>query len=137
MNWGKGLVIGLAAFMIFITVLVVKMFSTAEDSFDKDYYEKGLAYDQIYDLKQNVINDQVEPIISQNDKDVSIRFKLVDSGFVEFKRPSSEIKDQVFTFKNNEVHISKSNFEKGEWKLVMNWSASGKKYLFERNLYMP
>ncbi|MFC5283910.1 FixH family protein [Pedobacter alpinus] len=137
MNWGKGLVIFLAAFMIFISVLVVKMFSSAEDNFDKDYYEKGLAYDKEYDLKQNVINDKVEPTVSQNDDYVSIRFNAVDSGVVAFKRPSSQLKDQVFTFKDSVVQIPKTNFEKGEWKMVMNWSANQKNYLFYTNLFMP
>ncbi len=137
MNWGKGLVIGLAAFMIFITVLVVKMFSTAEDGFDKDYYEKGLTYDLDYQQRQQVITDHAQPRVTQNDDYVNIRFSAVDSGTVKFKRPSNQNKDQIFAFTDSIVQIPKTSFEKGEWKLVIGWSANQKQYLFDTNLFMP
>lgn len=137
MNWGKGLIIGLVAFMIFITVLVVKMFNTAEDSFDKDYYEKGLTYDVDYQQKQQVITDKATPKVTQTGDYVSIHFNVVDSGVLKFKRPSNQKKDQAFTFKSSKVLIPKSNFAKGEWRLIIHWYANNKKYLFETNLYMP
>ena len=56
MNWGKGLVIGLGLFMSFIVFLVVMMLNTPEDSFDKNYYEKGLAYDLDYQKKSRPIS---------------------------------------------------------------------------------
>lgn len=137
MNWGKGLVLGLAAFMLFISALVVQMFKTAEDGFDKDYYEKGLAYDVDYQQKQQVITDKVQPQISQTDDAVKISFAVADSGTVQFKRPSNQSKDQFYTFKSNQVNISKADFEKGEWKLIIRWSANQKQYLFDANLFMP
>ncbi len=136
MNWGRSLVLVLAVFMIFITVLVVKMFRSAEDSYDKDYYEKGLAYDVEYDQKQQVLTDQVTPNIDQNGDFVSISFAAVDSGSVQFKRPSNQKLDQYFSFTDTLVQIPKSKFEKGEWKLIMHWEAKQKKYLHEHNLFM-
>ncbi|HEX7367547.1 MAG TPA: FixH family protein [Pelobium sp.] len=137
MNWGKGLVIGLASFMIFITVLVVQMFRTAEDSFDKDYYEKGLTYNTEYDQRQQVITDHAQPVIKQTDDYVSISFVGLDSGTVNFRRPSDSKKDQLFSVNHTDVKFPKADFEKGEWRIIINWSANQKKYIYQTNLFMP
>jgi len=137
MNWGKGLVIGLASFMLFITILVIQMSRTPEDSFDKDYYEKGLNYDVDYKQSQQVITDKAEPIIKQTNDYVSISFVGADSGTVNFRRPSDRKKDQTFSFNNADVQLPKSNFEKGEWKIIIHWSVGQKKYLYKTNMFMP
>lgn len=138
MNWGKGLVIGLASFMLFITVLVIKMYKSAEeDSFDKDYYEKGLHYDVEYQQKQQVITDHVQPIIKQTDDFVNINLVAVDSGTVNFKRPADSKKDQLFSINKTETQIPKSGLEKGEWQIVIQWKVGAKKYLYQKNLFMP
>ncbi len=136
MNWGKGLVIGLASFMIFITVLVVLMFRTAEDNFDKDYYERGLTYDIDYNQMQQVIRDKVEPVVKQTNEYVNITFAAADSGSVNFKRPSDSKKDQVFSFNQKDLQFPKSGFEKGEWRIVMRWTVGDQKYLYQTNLFM-
>ncbi len=136
MNWGKGLIIGLASFMIFITVLVVQMFRSAEDSFDKDYYEKGLAYDIDYEQQQQVITDNAQPLITQTDDYITISFLSVDSGTVSFKRPSDRTKDQTFSFEQKDIQLPKSDFEKGGWRIVINWSSDQKKYRYQTNLFM-
>lgn len=48
MNWGTKLIIGMALFMAFIIGLAVFMLnSNADPLVDKDYYEKGLKYDEL------------------------------------------------------------------------------------------
>lgn len=136
MNWGKGLVISLVLFMSFITILVVLMFRSAEDSFDKDYYEKGLAYDVEYQQKQQVITDQAEPTISYNDEVLSITFKAADSGQINFKRPSSKKEDKVINFTDNEVNINRKELLNGEWKIILKWTHNQKNYLCEKNIFL-
>jgi hypothetical protein len=136
MNWGKGLVIGLVLFMSFITILVVLMFRSAEDSFDKDYYEKGLAYDVEYEQKQQVITDQAEPTISYNDEVLSITFKAADSGQINFKRASSKKEDKVINFTDNEVNIKRKELLNGEWKIILKWTYDQKNYLYEKSIFL-
>lgn len=136
MNWGKGLVIGLASFMIFITVLVVQMFRSAEDSFDKDYYEKGLAYDIDYNQQQQVITDKAQPVIQQTEDEVIIRFAGVDSGTVNFKRSSDRAKDRLFAFNQKNIRLPRTELENGEWRLVIKWTVDQKKYLYQTNLFL-
>ncbi|MFT5157545.1 MAG: hypothetical protein ACI83I_002107 [Bacteroidia bacterium] len=44
MNWGKGLAITMAIFMIFIVSIGIYSTRNAEGLIDDDYYEKGLDY---------------------------------------------------------------------------------------------
>lgn len=136
MNWGKGLVIGLAAFMLFITILVIKMLNAAEDSFDKDYYEKGINYDKDYLLKQQVLTDHANPQITQEPNTININLQAADSLKVTFKRPSSSEKDKIFYYYTTLVKIPKTDITKGEWKLILHWYANQKEYLFEQNLFV-
>jgi nitrogen fixation protein FixH len=136
MNWGKGLVIGLVMFMSFITILVVLMFRSAEDSFDKNYYEKGLAFDIDYQKKQQVITDNATPIIAYNDELITITFKDMDSGQVNFKKPSNQSDDRYINFTKNVVNISRKSILNGEWKVVLTWTANKKQYLYEQSIYL-
>jgi hypothetical protein len=137
MNWGKGLVIGLVLFMSFIAILVVLMFNSAEDSFEKDYYEKGLAYDVDYQQKQQVITDDAEPIIIINDDLVSITFKGAESGQINFKRPSNQKEDVYINFKGNKVDVDREKLLNGEWKMVIKWTHQQKKYLYQKSVFLP
>jgi hypothetical protein len=112
------------------------MFRSAEDSFDKDYYEKGLAYDVEYQQKQQVITDQAEPTISYNDEVLSITFKAADSGQINFKRPSSKKEDKVINFTDNELNINRKELLNGEWKIILKWTYNQKNYLYEKNIFL-
>lgn len=137
MNWGKGLVIGLGLFMSFVIFLVVMMFQAPDDSFDKDYYEKGLAYDKQYNQKKQVITDHATPEIKLEEDSFYILFSALDSGKLNMIRPSDHLEDKEFALVNSKTAINTKNIKKGEWKLVLEWNASGKEYLFEQNLFIP
>ncbi|MDA9555449.1 FixH family protein [Pelobium sp.] len=137
MNWGKGLVIGLIAFMSYITILAIKMLNSNEDSFDKDYYEKGLAYNTEYTQKQQVKIDHAEPIINYNDDVLTINFKTTGSGEIDFKRPSSKTEDKLIKFTGNEVTILRKELLTGEWKVIIHWTNKHKTYLYEQSIYLP
>jgi hypothetical protein len=137
MNWGKGLVIGLGLFMSFVIFLVVMMFQAPDDSYDKDYYEKGLAYDQEYKQKKQVIQDQATPQVQVKDDFVYISFKGLTKGSVEFKRPSDKGLDKTFELKDKQVKIPRASLTKGEWKLIMRWQNQDKSYWHEENLFLP
>lgn len=138
MNWGKGLVLGLGAFMSFVIFLVVLMFRAPEDSFDRDYYEKGLAYDEVYNQKKQVLIDGVEPIVKLEGEDAfSIEFSGIDSGKLNLIRPSNHLEDKDYTLSQKKTIINTQDLKKGEWKLNIQWRVGQKDYLFEKNLFIP
>jgi len=136
MNWGKGIVIGLAAFMSFVIFLVVLMFRAPDDSYDKDYYEKGLSYDQQYIQKQNVLDDDAKPEIKLEDTRVVISFKAIESGKLTLYRPSDDKLDKVFELKSEQIEIITKDLAKGEWKLIAEWNYKGKSYLYEQSIFI-
>lgn len=136
MNWGKGIVIGLGAFMSFVIVLVVMMFRAPDDSYDKDYYEKGLSYDKEYTQKQNVLNDNVKPEVTLANGKLVVLFNGLESGKLTLYRPSNNKLDKVYELSKAETQISTNNLEKGEWKLIAEWDYKGKSYLYEKNIFL-
>jgi hypothetical protein len=138
MNWGKGLVLGLASFMGFVIFLVVLMFRAPDDSFDKDYYEKGLAYDEEYNQKKQVLIDSVAPAIKLEGEDgFSIEFSAIDSGKLRLIRPSNHLEDKEYVLSAKRTIINTQKLNRGEWNLSIQWKANQKDYLFEKNLFIP
>lgn len=136
MNWGKGIVLGLATFMAFVIVLVVMMFKSSDDSYDKDYYEKGLDYDAQYMSKKNVISDNAAPSVTIDENTIQIKFLSVDSGKVLLYRPSNNRLDKTFKITDEVLTLDANKLNRGEWKMIAEWSSSGKTYLYEKNIFI-
>lgn len=137
MNWGKGIVLGLSIFMLFIITLAVMMFKSPTDDFDKDYYEKGLAYDQEYTQKRMVIEDQATPKVNIENDHISIKFIHQAKGEIVLRRPSDHLLDRKLSINQNEVNIPTKELKSGEWKIIMKWGNNYKDYLYEQNIILP
>jgi hypothetical protein len=140
MNWGKGIIIGMGAFVAFITVLGVCMFKNAPTDYDKEYYEKGLAYDSVYVKEKQVIADNAAPRIRLQHKLMQIDFVSGASGTLRFERPENSDLDRTFAIKTecaNQVTIPIDGFKTGQWQLTFEWKSNGKKYLYDREIYLP
>lgn len=137
MNWGKGIIIVLVVFIGFISVLAFLMMRSNEDNFDKDYYEKGLAYNEEYNQRQQVINDHAQPNLIIDNHELIIQLKSADRGIVTFKRPSNGNLDQQIHFIGKRILIPLKGFEKGEWLLVIKWKNKAKDYWFEKEVFLP
>ncbi|RRN77904.1 nitrogen fixation protein FixH [Pseudoxanthomonas sp. SGD-10] len=136
MNWGKGIVIGLASFMTFVIVLVVMMFKSSDDSYDKDYYEQGLNYDEVYEQRKNVLDDEAAPKIKLEEGAVRIEFAAVDSGKVLFYRPSDDRLDETYAVEGKVLLVPVNNLSKGEWRLIAEWNSGAKGYRYEENIFI-
>lgn len=140
MNWGTKIILGMVAFMLFITAMVVYMFSVHDQDalVADDYYEKGINYNQDYDAMQLVITDKAEPIFTLSESQVIIQLK--DSANYELKlmRPIAA-KDDIHqkgttVNKANLILLDHSHMPKGLWLLELKWKSKDKVYLFKRNL---
>ncbi len=142
MNWGPKIIIGMIAFMSFILVLVVLMFRSNTDALvEKDYYEKGLKYDETYRLKAQVLLDSAGPEISVGKKSILIAFKTAAEGTIKLVRTADQRKDRILTFNATEgdkVEIPLASVPRGQWKLILNWkNRDGKSYLNEQEVMIP
>lgn len=140
MNWGTKIVVGLGTFMLLIVGAGVYMVTHDTDSLvDDNYYEKSLAYDDVYKQKQNVIDDEAKPRFQLEGDTLLIVFKdLVNKGELNFKRPSDGSLDLRVPFytASNIFKLPVSTFSKGNWTLEVVWEHKGRNYLDSQSLFL-
>lgn len=140
MNWGTKIILGMVAFMLFITGMVVYMFSVHDQDalIAEDYYEKGINYNQDYDAMQLMITDKAEPIFKLSESQVIIQLKDSASYELKLMRPIAAKDDihQKGTTVNeaNLILLDRSQMPKGLWLLELKWKSKNKTYLFKKNL---
>ena len=118
------------------------MFRSDTDALvEKDYYEKGLRYDETYRLKAQVLLDSAGPDISVRKKSILIAFKTAAEGTIKLVRTADQRKDRMLNFKTregNKMEIPLASLPRGQWKLILNWkSGDGKYYLNEQEVIIP
>ena len=119
--------------MGFILTLSARMiFSDKDDLVEKDYYEKGLNYDQQYQQKQNVIHDEAAPELEVESGLLKLRFKIPVTGTARFAHSSDKNLDWELPINTATAVIPVQGLEKGQWRLILNWQGDGKKYQFEK-----
>ena len=139
MNWGKGIVFGMAAFVIFIVGMCVYMVSSPTDSFDHAYYEKGLDFDHDYNQEAQVTRDHAQPIIDIDTCCIKFTFPQVMKGSVKFMRPSSDVSDIKYPLNNvnhQPIVVLTTHMAKGRWQLVFEWTSNKKAYLYQKEVYI-
>ena len=140
LNWGNGIAIGMTAFVAFIVVLGVLMFRDSPGDYARQYYEKGLAYDSVYAKEKQVITDKVTPHFKIENKSMVIQFAGGSAGNIRFERPSDPDQDRVVALQSNGsnlVAIPLEKFAAGQWQLTLDWQSDGKKYLYQREMFLP
>lgn len=142
MNWGKRIVLGMVAFMLFIIAMVAYMFKVhGNDALvENDYYEKGLHYDSDYNAMNNVFADKAEPKIEISTNQLIIQLKDSVTYDLKFKcasKASVDIKATGNTIgQANLIILDKAKLPKGLWFLELRWTYNQKTYLFKKDLVL-
>jgi hypothetical protein len=138
MNWGTKIVLGLAAFMLFIISLGVIMVSGKKDALvDNDYYEKGINYNKVYNRKEQTKNDHVQPAVEVSPEMIRLTFKQQAKGKAELMRTADKNLDRSVPFESdtaNQVIIPAHQLRKGSWRLIIEWTGNNKSYLYEQEI---
>jgi len=140
MNWGTGVVIGIIVFVV-ISITMTIIFMTQDVSLVSDnYYEKSLSYQEEIDKQSrtNSLDDQVK--INFNGEIINILFPVEYlnsniSGEIYFYRPSDSKLDFKMPLDLNEEGnqmILVKDFEKGFWRVKLNWTMNGNGYYNEK-----
>jgi hypothetical protein len=140
MNWGTGVVIGIIVFVV-ISITMTIIFMTQDVSLVSDnYYEKSLSYQEEIDKQSrtNSLDDQVK--INFNGEIINILFPVEYlnnniSGEIYFYRPSDPNLDFNMPLDLNEEGnqmILVKDFEKGFWRVKLNWTMNGNGYYNEK-----
>lgn len=140
MNWDTKILLGMGCFMLFIIAMVSYMFAKHDGDalVDEDYYEKGITYNTTYNAEQNMLNDDAQPKIVIDQKQLVISLKDSASYHLVLMRPSDKAEDLKFEGKTIEpghlILVSRTHLPKGMWFLNIQWRNNGKDYLYKTNL---
>jgi hypothetical protein len=136
-NWGTKLFIAIVIFMSFIFVLVYLSAKNQIDLVEKDYYPKGLKYQDRIDEMSNAKSFGDSFFIERvaNQVVVSHTILKADTGSIYFFRPSDNSLDMTYQFKpdtSGKVFFDVSKFKKGKYLVKVFWKESGKGFYIEK-----
>lgn len=140
MNWGTKIFLSLAIFIVGIVAAGIYMVSNDGDSLiDQDYYEKGIAYDEIYQRKSNLIRDDAAPKISIHQNTLLIEFKTANNrGKILLRKPSNDREDwsHEISTPSQVVRIALPSLSQGMWNAELTWESAGVLYQFDQSLFI-
>ncbi|MGV3632225.1 MAG: FixH family protein [Bacteroidota bacterium] len=130
MNWGKGIIIGMSAFVAFISVLVTIIMSNRVDLVSDDYYRKEIAYESEIAAK-NAWDDEGGVLHFASDSAhliVSLpQIDGVDSYELSLERPDDRKRDMSFTIAQTQTFlVKKSSLVNGMYTYRISCRKSGK-----------
>jgi hypothetical protein len=140
MNWGNKIMLTMAAFILFILALGAYMLSKQGNDtlVESNYYEKGLRYEEEYQLKANTFSDHAEPVITVNPNQVIIRLKDSASYSLVLMRPSNakaDKKQEGNTIGNDHlILLERKPADKGLWYLDLKWESNHKQYQYKKSI---
>jgi hypothetical protein len=139
-NWGRGIFLTYALFLVVIISMVVYMSSIDVNLVTEDYYEKELKHQEQIDkeARANQLPEKLKIIVRQNIVDLTFpsMFKPYEiSGLVQFYRPSDSRYDFRVKIELNDSlkqTITTSTIQKGYWRIKVDWSAKNNDYFNEK-----
>ncbi len=154
-NWGWGIAIVYSCFVL--TFLAFLAYTTTQkvDLVSEDYYNSELTYQS----RMNAVNrgKNIEDIIKFNIENKNVTFNLpfeskdIKNGSVKLYRPSNSKLDKSYDLKSlivnksgiidsntisNNINLNLDKFEKGMWKVQVEWSVVDSLYYFEKTVFL-
>jgi hypothetical protein len=139
-NWGHSVAIAFVGFAAFIVYMVVKAYQQDVNLVSEDYYAKEIKYQEQMDKMSNAYDIQDQILVTQNSSDITITFPTAEiEGTVIFFRPSDEKRDVKKDLKvdnKRQQRFNKSEFQRGLYKVQLDWMQGGQKYFVEKTTFV-
>jgi hypothetical protein len=140
-NWGTGIFLFLIIFVLAMATFVTFAFNQDVNLVNKEYYQKGVKFDDEREQKQRAekVKDKIELI--QTEETISVLFdeqyfSKVKQAQAHFYRPSDRHKDLKIAFDSNKLDVPKSEFLHGRYTLILSWEYQNELYLFEKYVFI-
>ncbi len=144
-NWGTGIAIFIALFMMSILTLVYLSFQNHPDLVSADYYEKEVNYQQTIDArkKANKLHLNMKPDAASG----AVIIEFPDSrtleaveGTVYLYRPEKAGLDRRYEMaklaKADKLFIPLKGLVKGQYMVKLEWKKDGTSYYWQEKLYL-
>lgn len=139
MNWGKGILLTIIAFVGFILTLVV--ISVKQDDIHlvtENYYEKEIKYqDQIDRESANTALGREVLIFDSQTKALLLDLPLGAKGNLQLFRPSDARLDQELALDINDEGMTRVPLDKlksGYWRVQLTWTENGVELYQEKKI---
>ena len=133
MNWGKGIIIAMGAFMYFILFMVFTLMSKSTDLESEDYYKKEIEYEQEMNALKNATQLKERAKIDLTEEYVVVVLptkEQVSNVQIALFRPDNKKKDKLLNENNSKtIMIAKNTLLKGRYNLAIKYEVNGKKIL--------
>ena len=144
MDWGKGITLFLAIFVIATLSVVSYVISWDFYLVNNDHYEEGVEYQTTIDskLRADSLDHHVVMLFDDEREAIKIIFPqdVVDQaqeGALQLYRPNNPDLDMkmAIDFSQGTTHvIPMARMEKGQWKLTVSWKMNELDYLVEEKV---
>ena len=140
LNWGSGIG-AVYIFFVMATLVMVFIFMNQDVVLEsKDYYERGIKYQERIEQIKNTRSLPEQLDITVSYEKIELRFpKIFDTneikGEIEFYRPSNSKNDfsvKISTDSINTQFVNTSALEKGLWKVKVDWHTNALSYFDEK-----
>lgn len=138
LHFGHWLVAVAIVFMGFIVYLVSQMMGQKVDLVEKNYYEKGLDYQEVINEKKNERNSfefkQEGDLLQLKNAEAA----SVKQAVLELYRPSDSGQDTIIPVKISEtgmISIDGQNWLKGNWQYTLHFEMESVWYYQKGDLY--
>ena len=140
-SWGTGLAIWLVFFVLSILTFVAFAFTQDVNLVHKEYYQKGVDFDNERAMRERAKLEDYRFSIAQNKERVSISieeeyFSGITNMEAYFYRPSDRHKDIRFSFKSSILNVSATKLIRGKYNLKISWKKDGEDYLLEKYFFL-
>ena len=139
-HFGHGAVLGLILFIVYIIFLISKMMGERVDLVEKNYYEKGLEYQKVIDVRNSKREDYTLSISNQELVGVPKNPISAELGQIRFYRPSDSRLDTLLTLPLNEsgqFSLSLPFLQSGLWRVTLMYQSNGQAFYQEEEIIWP
>ena len=141
-NWGTGIAIFYSFFAIVMLGLVIKSTDSPVLMVKKNYYDDDIHFQAHLDKTQNAahLTDSMTIQYVAAANTVILAFphnQPAPVGKVTFFRPSKTDEDRIFELKTDvsrQMFIPADDFEKGLWRIQVDWKSGEKQYYREEKI---
>lgn len=145
-NWGTGIVLAVTLFIVATLSVVSYIISLDFYLVSNNHYEEGVEYQQTIDNKNRAENLENPVVVLFDEGSTSIKLIFPQeilsdslSGNVTFYRPNNPDLDRQYKLSLDTEGLQTipvGDFEKGRWKLFVEWNSDSLTYLEEKNIFI-
>ena len=142
MNWGKSIILSFVLFAVFIGVLVTVCVREDISLVSRDYYNEELDYQAKMESARNAEQLLQKPQINLTEGEtlrVTFDFREFESGKLVLYSPADISEDKTFKIEKTSSPFqtfSLGSLKKGNYKVKMIWTVSGKDFYIEKSIYI-